>query len=156
MKTVLEFTRERLIKELEKKEIRKNVKNNFVGSIYHIISQNELIYRIRENKEFTENLIENNIQELQEFYSCFFQRSYSENEMYFLNDNKNNHDRILQHFILEIAKVLFNECLEKLGVINNYYIWKEFPEDEKEQILLNVLEMLKNDKSKVLNLEDEL
>ena len=155
MKTVLEFTRERLIKELEKKEIRKNVKNNFVGSIYHIISQNELIYRIRENKEFTENLIENNIQELQEFYSCFFQRSYSENEMYFLNDNKNNHDRILQHFILEIAKVLFNECLEKLGVINNYYIWKEFPEDEKEQILLNVLEMLKNDKSKVLNLENE-
>lgn len=154
MKTVLEFTREKLIKELEKERIRKNVKNNFVGSVYHIIAQDELIYQIRENKEFTENLIENNIQELQEFYSCYFQRSFSENEMFFLNDNKNNHDRILQHFILEIAKVLFNECLEKLEIIN-YYVWKEFPEDEKEQILLNVLEILKNDKRKVLNLEDE-
>lgn len=154
MKTVLEFTREKLISELEKKEIRKTVKNNFVGSIYHIISQNELIYRIRENKEFTENLIKRNIQELQEFYSCYFQRSFSEKEMFFLNDNKNNHDRILHHFILEIAKVLFNECLEKLEIIN-YYVWIEFPEDEKEQILLNVLEMLKNDKRKVLNLEDE-
>ena len=97
MKTVLEFTRERLIRELEKERVRKNVNNKLLGCEYEIISQYELIHDIRKNKEFTEMLIKSNIQELKEFYSCFLEHVFSENEMFFIESNINNHDRILEH-----------------------------------------------------------
>lgn len=155
MKTVLEFTREKLIKELEKERIRKNVNNKLLCCEYEIISQYELIHDIRKNKNFTEILIKSNIQELKEFYSCFLEHVFSENEMFFKESNKNNHDSILQHYILNIAGVLVRDCLEILGKLNSFGL-KEYQNNEKEQILLNVLEMLKNDKRKVLNLEDEL
>lgn len=155
MKTVLEFTRERLIRELEKERVRKNVNNKLLGCEYEIISQYELIHAIRKNKEFTEMLIKSNIQELKEFYNCFLEHVFSENEMFFLENNINNHDRILEHYIFEIAGVLLQDCLEMLDKLNIFGL-KEYTEDEKELILLNVLELLKKDKSKVLNLEDEL
>lgn len=154
MKTVLEFTREKLITELEKERVRKNVNNKLLGCEYEIISQYELIRDIRKNKEFTEMFIKSNIQELKEFYSCFLEHVFSKDEMYFIESNKNNYDSILQHYILNMASVLFNDCLEMLDKLNIFGL-KEYTEDEKDQILLNVLELLKKDKRKVLNLEDE-
>lgn len=154
MKTVLEFTREKLIKELEKDSVRKHVNNKLLGCEYEIISQYELIHNIRKNKESTEMFIKSNIQELKEFYSCYLEHIFSENEMFFIESNKNNHDSILQHYILNMVSVLFNDCLETLDKLNIFGL-KEYTEDEKEQILLNVLELLKKDKRKVLNLVDE-
>ena len=156
MKTVLEFTRERLIKELEKERIRKNIPNNFIGCEFATISRGELLHFFRTNNDFLEKLILNNKQELNYYYEFYFENKVENKSDYiFTIENKRNWDNILYIYVMKIAATLFLENSEIVGYYSPFII-KNFTELEKENMLVELLQLLKQDKTKVLNLEDEI
>lgn len=152
MKTFLEFTRNLLIEKLENKQYislpAKNV-NNILINLFSKEFRNTSL-----NINNIESFVNSNIDEIDDFLENIVDESLLNSSRYnFKYADVSDYDETLFNLILEMAELLIVESL--LGAYNLTNLYKiKFSEQEKITVYRKIKDFLKNDKRKVLNLEE--
>lgn len=152
MKTFLEFTRNLLIEKLENKQYislpAKNV-NNILINLFSKEFRNASL-----NINNIESFVNSNIDEIDDFLENIVDESLLNLSRYnFKYADVSDYDETLFNLILEMAELLIVESL--LGAYNLTNLYKiKFSEQEKITVYRKIKDFLKNDKRKVLNLEE--